>query len=432
MLKFTGILITVIFTSLYFFPFNPSILPAANTKMIMAAFGLIVLGFNLAQGKRAIISRDFFILSVIAAVISIISLSAVAYNNTNDYTFVSYIVSMWVWLGGAYVVINLIRGVHGNASIELVSHYLIAVCVTQCIIAYTMGEYQPLKDWADSLLGSDGYMGKTEERLYGIGASLDVAGLRFSGVLALIAYLTLNPEKQLSKFQMSAYLISFVIIAIIGNMIGRSTTIGIGVALLYWIATLIYRRNDKDENTFNLVRIGISILLILTPILVVAYKHNDFVYSNLRFAFEGFFSLWEKGEWDVNSNNILKNMIVFPDNMKTWLIGDGYIENPYNKDPYYTGPNFGGYYMATDIGYLRFIFYFGIFGMLAFVVYMWRVAMACVNRFPKKRMLFFLTLFINYIIWFKVSSELFSLFALFLCVSLDEDEKSQQSIESAA
>ncbi len=426
MLKYLGVLITVVFTSLYFFPFNPSFLPAANTKMIMAAFGLVILGINLAKGYRATINRDFFVLSIIAAIISLISLAAVAYNSTNDYTFVSYIVSMWVWLGGAYVVINLIRGVHGHASIELVAHYLIAVCVAQCVIAYTMGLYQPLKEFVDGILGSEGFMGKAEDRLYGIGASLDVAGMRFASILSIIAYLTVNSEKFLSKLQMCSYLVSFVIIAIIGNMIGRSTTIGIGIALLYWVIIMIYNRKENNENIGNFRLIVFPMLLIFIPVLVLAYRYNEYMHDNLRFAFEGFFSLWEKGEWDVHSNNILKNMIVFPDNMKTWLIGDGYIENPYGIDPYYTGPIFGGYYMATDIGYLRFIFYFGIFGMLAFVFYMWKVAFACINRFPNKRNLFLLILLINYIIWFKVSSELFSLFALFLCVSQEEEEMSKK------
>ena len=56
-------------------------------------------------------------------------------------------------------------------------------------------------------------------------------------------------------------------------------------------------------------------------------------------------------------------MYVFPDNLKTWLIGDGYFSNPYNIDPYFTGRFVGGYYMSTDVGYLRFIFYSGLVGI---------------------------------------------------------------------
>ena len=65
-------------------------------------------------------------------------------------------------------------------------------------------------------------------------------------------------------------------------------------------------------------------------------------------------------------------MVVFPDNWVTWLIGDGYAANPMDKtlsffDPYYTGPIYHGYYKGTDIGYLRYIFYFGLVGTFVFV-----------------------------------------------------------------
>lgn len=50
-------------------------------------------------------------------------------------------------------------------------------------------------------------------------------------------------------------------------------------------------------------------------------------------------------------------MYVFPDNLKTWIIGDGYFNGPEDSDPYYTGEIWDiGYYKGTDVGYLRFIF----------------------------------------------------------------------------
>lgn len=51
---------------------------------------------------------------------------------------------------------------------------------------------------------------------------------------------------------------------------------------------------------------------------------------------------------------MLKN--IKPENTRTWIIGDGYCGDP-NNDPYYIGPQpKGGYYMGTDVGYMRFIF----------------------------------------------------------------------------
>ena len=116
----------------------------------------------------------------------------------------------------------------------------------------------------------------------------------------------------------------------------------------------------------------------------------------------------------------LKNMLVFPDNLKTWLIGDGYMENP-RIDPYYTGKIHGGYYMSTDIGYLRFIFYFGIVGLFLFQLFLWKTTQVCVQRFRGYALLFLMILAVNMIGWVKVSTDIFLVFALFLCVPEEED-----------
>ena len=113
MLKFLSVILVGILTSFYFFPFVSSLLPMANTKMVMALFGLIVLGLKRAKGQKAEISKDFFLLSLIAIGVSSASLIAVIINDTRDYTYASYIMSMWVWLGGAYFVINCIKWIHG-------------------------------------------------------------------------------------------------------------------------------------------------------------------------------------------------------------------------------------------------------------------------------------------------------------------------------
>jgi len=55
----------------------------------------------------------------------------------------------------------------------------------------------------------------------------------------------------------------------------------------------------------------------------------------------------------------------FPTIFKTWCLGDGFFIDT-TQDPWYVGPTYKGYYMNTDIGYLRFIFYFGLIGLVYF------------------------------------------------------------------
>jgi len=426
-MKYISIAITTIITSFYFFPFEFTFLPVANTKMIMAGFGLVLFFYNMARGGHGALNRDVFKLSVWAMVVSLIALAAVAYNETPDYTYATYIVSMWVWLGGAYTTTQLIKAVHGRVDVELVCNYLLGVCTAQCIIAYAADMYPWLKNWIDSFLASEGFMGKTEDRIYGIGASLDVAGMRFAAMLCIITYLALRSDRENSLARTISYLVSFLIIAYIGNMMGRTTTVGalVSVAYAIWVSLTTKGTSMNVKQYWKVLAI---VLMLFLPLVVYKYNTDLQVHERIRFAFEGFFSLAETGEWKVHSNEILKNMYVLPDETKTWMIGDGYFENPLETDPYYTGKIWGGFYHGTDVGYLRFIFYFGIFGTLAFVFYMYLVAKVCMERFKEYKVLFLLVLLMNYLVWCKVSSDLFLIFAIFLCLPSETPLSDEEAI----
>ena len=163
--------------------------------------------------------------------------------------------------------------------------------------------------------------------------------------------------------------------------------------------------------------------------IIYLYKTDLVIQDYLRFGFEGFFSLVEQGKWDVGSNNILREyMIVFPDNLKTWLIGDAYAMNPSEYDPLYIGPVFKGFYMNTDVGYLRFIFYFGIIGCITMVLFISKISAICIERFPEYRVMFLMLLVVNLVIWLKVTTDIFLVFAPYLCISaIDNDEYEKQS-----
>lgn len=436
MYKYLVHIISVILTSFYFFPIETVFLPGMNTKMALAGIGLLILGKRLAQRRDAGINKNFFVLSLLALGISLISLLTMTINNTPDASFLTYFVSMWVWMGGAYTVVRWLDTAYGYVNVRLVCNQQIAVCVIQCLIAWTKDVYPPLQAWVDSFVGGEAFMGNTKEaRLSGIGAALDVAGLRFSAVVVMIGYI-LSKAEELSHKQVVTYLISFLIIAIIGNMMSRTTTVGVGLALVYWIYStnlLSLKQNIKNQKLWFWLG---GILCVIIPVFIYLYFANDTFYKNIRFGFEGFFSLWETGEWQTSSNDILlEHMVVFPDNWVTWLIGDGYAANPMDKtlsffDPYYTGPIYHGYYKGTDIGYLRYIFYFGLVGTFVFVFFMWKSAWACIHRFKNYKMMFLMILLVNYIGWFKVSTDIFLVFAIFLVLSKKDDVQTDNILEN--
>lgn len=418
-----------ILTSLYFFPFNTVWLPAVNTKMALAALAIPLFFIRGAKARNSALAYGIVGLSVCGAIVSLTGITSVIINNTGDYTYASYFVSLYVWLGGAYVVTRVIEAAYGKVTIRLVGHFLIAVCVAQCLLAQIINEVPAVANIVDNFMVSTGFMGKHETRLYGIGCALDVAGLKFCAVLLMTTFFALNPvSKEHESLERCMYIIAFLFIAVFGSMIARTTSVGIILSAVMCILFPFFSDNHNSRlNTWRLTKTFILFLLVVVPIIVIFYNVDPGFRDNLRFGFEGFFSLAEDGEWDVRSNRQLFSMVVWPDNLRTWIIGDGYFSLPQN-DYYYVGPNYD-YYMGTDVGYCRFVFYFGILGLLAFSSVFIASAVICTKKFPKYALLFWMIAIMNFVGWVKVSSDIFLVFAILICVGkekyiLSNDENS--------
>ena len=416
--------ILLIVTSFFFFPFEFTFLPGLNTKMLLAAMGLVLFVARAAASRSASLDRDFFVLIVFASIVSLSGIISVVYNATTDLSYASYVVSFFVWMGGAYFVVSSIRFLHGKVTPLMVINYLAAICVVQCVIALLISRNPWVKDFVDSFLGGDGFMGKLENRMYGIGCALDVAGLKFSCVLVAISFVVMNGLCQ-PKLQTTIYWIAYLVIAVVGNMIGRTTSVGVVVSLIYILVHCIFYgyREFLKSHVLPLLLLMVALL----PLLIYLYNNSPKTREDLRFGFEGFFSLAETGRWETNSNNRLSDMFVLPDNPKTWIIGDGYFDNPYS-DPNFNGDNPTEFYKGTDVGYLRFIYYFGVIGLISFVVFFLVAFWECALRHRKYAILFLMILTINYIVWVKVSSDIFLIFSLFLCIPSESDEGTEQNV----
>ena len=421
----------VVVTSCYIFPFVPADFSVANSKMIMAAIGIVLFAFNIFKNRGSNeLDKSFIQISLWGLAVSFIAYFSIVFNNTHDYTFATYFISMWVWIGGGYTLTRYIKWVHDKVSVRLLSNYLISVCVIQCILALVFDWSEAALSWRMHTFTGEAYMGATDEdRLSGIGCALDVAGLRFSAILIITSFMAVKAISQGKTRLFIIYLGAILFVVTVGSMISRTTSVGGGIAFANIL--LVTFRDSSTVHKLRLIGNFITLLFVTITISMILYQTNDSFRNNIRFGFEGFFSLAEKGEWQTNSNDILKNMVVWPDNAKTWIIGDGYIENPLDRsldsyDMYYVGPTFLGYYMQTDIGYCRFIFYFGLVGLIIFCLYFVNVYDILANRFPQYKWMFFLILVMNFIGWCKVSSDLFMVFAPFLCITSTEEEEAEK------
>ena len=429
--KVLAMLFAGMFVSMFFFPFFFAAFPAQNTKNLMAALGLVYLFMTLVYKREFSIPKGIIILLLLSTFVSVASLFSINYNQTPDDAYATYIRSAIIWLSAAYAACMAIYWVHGKIDVKLVLNYLIGVCLFQCAMALLIDFVPSVKSFVDAHFYQGQEILTDLGRLYGIGASLDVAGSRFAAVLiAMAVYLDYN-KNELKPIQLFIYLICFILIAFIGNMIARTTLVGLGIGLGYLvfrqIQGLFQQRQEGGDR--KILRMWAVALGVLMPIAVFFYQTSDQFYDLMRFGFEGFFSLVETGEWDVASTNTLESMIVIPEETRTWIIGDGYFDNQRNDINYLGDATEEGFYMNTDIGYLRFIFYFGLIGLVAISLVMIYAAYLSADSFPEYKTLFWLVCLANFVIWLKVSTDLFLFFCLFICASIIRDTIQEEDEE---
>lgn len=418
---FTGIIV-----SFYYFPFEFSFLPGINTKMGLAVVGIVLAMLNLLRKREFCFPYNLVKIVAFAVLVSIIGVIAVTINNTQDYAYATYFVSMMVWLSAAYTVCTLINKVHSGLTIENVTLYITCVCVVQCLLALLIDSNVALKNLVDTYIMQDQEFLSKVGRIYGIGASLDTAGVRFSICLILLMYWINTYKAKLTSIQLSLAMIAYIIIVVVGNMIARTTIVGLGLSLLYAFST--FKPQEVSRAFLRFSRVFAIVLIVVIPFSLFLYNNNQQFYELSRFAFEGFFNWAERGEWYISSNERLKAMIVFPESVKTWIIGDGYFANPYNTDPTYVGPYIGGYYMGTDIGYLRFIFYFGLIGLVSFSYFFIVIARECARVLPNYRQLILFIFILGFVIWVKVATDVFLIFALFICIGNIQTEITESQL----
>lgn len=434
MWKALGVLITLVVTDFFFYPFDPFFLPMGlNTKKLMGAFGLVLVVFNFIKKKDTEIPRNIVPIFFFAGVVSLVSLASMTFNHTIDDAYSGYIVSMAVWFSSAYVVCSFIKAVHGRIGLKLLCDYLIIVSVLQCFMALAIDNTPWLKNFVDTKVVRGMGLMHELKRLYGIGCGLDTAGIHFSLCLLMITHIVKTMKETLTKWSIAYYVLCFVVLTVLGSMIARTTYVGVILSALYVLVTIDYSK-ILILSRGSLHFVGVSLIIVVAGVLIsiFEYRTNLSFRHWMRFAFEGFFNLFERGEWSIASNDTLQGMIVFPDTLKTWIIGDGYFSNPYWSDPNFIwqGQNIGGYYKGTDIGYLRFIFYFGTIGLVVFSIFFCKCAQIACRVLPEHKTLIIFCLICGFVVWMKVATDVFFIFALFICVgNMREDEPVEELAE---
>ena len=404
-------LILVVVTSLYLFPIEFTFLPKEiNSKILVAAFGSMAFVFDSIKKKAMELSQSLLVSMLLAIIFSLWCFFCVIAANTYEMDYATYIVSFLTWMAGAYGVYAAMKIVYGEVDLWLLTRYLALVGVFQCVSAVMIDNNQSFCDLVDRFVVGGSYY-REHGRIYGIGAALDPAGIRFSTILVLLAHqFSFDKEVRSKGLYQTTDMIAFAVILIIGSTISRTTIVGGAMGIVYMVISLVRLRQGGFITT-RMIQVFFIFIVVLVGIILSAvyfYRTSATFESYLRFGFEAFFNWAETGEFRTSSTDQLGKMWVWPDDTRTWIIGRG---------------TYGVFENNTDIGYCNFTFYCGLIGLAIFSLFFIYVHLVQNRKFHHFWLVSLMLVAITFIVWCKVTTDIFYLDALLFCIAADSDEE---------
>ena len=247
-------------------------------------------------------------------------------------------------------------------------------------------------------------------------SSIGGDGLSFVQYIGVITSFYISTRNDISRQKKRRYGLMCFWIFFTLILVGRTG------AVLSLIFIFLYLFSQKSLS--NIISIMFKFAMVSVLLLAIGYifikqsYYDQVILQVLPHAFEFFYNFYLTGEFYTKTTNVIfSDMLVFPDNFITWMIGDGFWVNPVVE----------GNYVPSDIGYIRLLFYSGLLGSLLLYSWLFCAYLMIRKRFCNSNLRVFIdcyiiTLFIAHIKFPFILSSV-SLFIIFLFVIVNPRRK---------
>jgi hypothetical protein len=392
----TGLLRTLAIAVTFFYIYSIQFVfvpGQVGTRALIGCAGLLwlIVKILLSQPDPRI-NKDLGVIFVLIALVCGASLVAVAVNSTSDYSFVTYPISAALIFCAAYFVSNLIKLAYRADTYRSSVLVFVKVVFLQAIIALAMFLSPPINEFFTSLqimtaLDQQLVDETGEFRINGFGARFFFAGIVTSIALLLIVFYVRN--YRCNRFETFGLAVAFVVISMVGLMMARTTLIGLALCVPYlFLPGGSPDRQSTSPATGN-VRgfLACIALLVGAAVFLLGIGSEDFqsqITPALNFAFELFINYFEQGRLESASTSHLLAMLEVGDGALPLIFGDGLFYDPLDASIYY---------MQTDVGYLRLLYYFGLPGLLLFFILQFKLIRAGSPPSASSESAYFFTVF---------------------------------------
>ena len=290
--------------------------------------------------------------------------------------------------------------------------YAMVLYVFSSIIAIVFPPYREfilktvsMSDYARGVIQVEKY----RTRIGFAGLSVYSSGIKCALANLFVLFFAFKRLRERKKISFKIWF-SYVL-TILGEFLYSRTSLLLSIILFVLFVFLVLTKLGRVTLFLKFVLLGVFIVLF--AILLIGQFEGD--NASLAWQLEVLVNMLNGRGFNATSLNIMRRMAFVP-SIPTLLFGDGR----------YAGVN-GGYYMSTDLGYMRSILYYGLFGFL-FVVTLVVITLKTIpgiRKEPEYRMLAIMS-FIAFVV-FEIKGECMGIFypvifTLMCCTSYSNEE----------
>ncbi len=297
---------------------------------------------------------------------ALLSLIGMMVNSITDFTFIYFPIQIIYLLILSFCIFQIINYYYKKIDYYVITKYYLSCLILQSVIAIIMFVNEPIRDFLFDFQGFvlderviQMFLGV---RLLGLGCFYFGGGVLYGlGLILLIPIILRYRDNQSLLKLILLYLYLFVV----GCFFARTCMIGFAISILLLISYIF--KSKLRLRTITVVTqffIWTGLLTIsLISIYVSSPKLQEEYGKIIDFGFEAFINLSENGNLSTKSSDGLQeeHLKILPESIKTYLIGDSrWMDGEH-------------YYKGSDVGYTRLLFFFGIGGIILFLLYQYSV-----------------------------------------------------------
>lgn len=290
-----------------------------------------------------------------------------------DFAMLRFVSNFLLFLCASFWILKILTRLDGQISIGRLLDIWLYTSIVQMVISFLSfidhSFYENLfaiQHLSEGMISREDLIGV---RIIGLGNAFFRAGFNYGIDLLLLVTLPYVEGSKIYKNKLF-YWCTFIGVLIIGILSART----------FWIACFCALVIFFYHNRFHFLNFIGKLVLFLFGIVIVfslsiniLKKYVDNLDAVLAWAFEMFDNYFSTGSIATSSSDKMFDMYYFPTEWSTWIFGDGLMNNPD-----------GSYYMYTDIGFIRLIFFWGVIVTFIFYLYRWFIVkVICSNSSSK-------------------------------------------------